>query len=53
MAGNAAAGDDEFRLDNELAHKFTQALVAARCGPLPESILWAFGHLARTASSVR
>jgi len=40
------AGEDEFRLHNELAHKLAACLAVERCGHLPESLLWAFGHLA-------
>jgi hypothetical protein len=46
MAGNAAAGDDEFRLHNELAHKLAACLAVERCGHLPEGLLWSLGHLA-------
>lgn len=45
MAGDAAAGDDEFRLANELAHKYAQVALVERCGPLPEWLLWGMGHL--------
>lgn len=45
MAGNAAAGDDEFRMANELAHKYAQVALVERCGPLPEWLLWGMGHL--------
>lgn len=44
MAGNAAAGDDEFRLGNEVAHKYAQCLLTARVGELPPNLLWGFGH---------
>ncbi len=46
IAGNAAAGDDEFRLHNELAHKLAGCLAYERCGHLPEGLYWALGHLA-------
>jgi len=46
MAGNAAAGDDEFRLKNELIHKFAQCLLTERCGQMPKSLRWGIGHLA-------
>ncbi len=45
QAGNAAAGDDEFRLVNEIAHKFTQCFLTQRTGQLPQSIRWGLGHL--------
>lgn len=45
MAGNAAAGDDEFRLLNEVAHKFAQCMATQRCGQLPTGLLWGLGHL--------
>lgn len=45
MAGNAAAGDDEFRLHNELAHKLTQCVLKSRFGEVPESIRWGLGFL--------
>lgn len=46
MAGDASAGDDEFRLANELVHKLAQVSTAQRAGLLPDSVLWALGHLA-------
>ncbi len=45
MAGNAAAGDDEFRLDNELAHKLAQCVLKSRFGEVPTSIRWGMGFL--------
>ncbi len=45
MAGDAAAGDDEFRLDNELAHKLAQCVLKARFGEVPESLRWGVGFL--------
>jgi hypothetical protein len=45
QAGNAAAGDDEFRVANEIVHKFAQCYLTQRCGQMPESIRWAIGHL--------
>jgi hypothetical protein len=45
MAGDAASGDDEFRLENELAHKLTQCVLKARFGEVPESIRWGMGFL--------
>ena len=46
IAGDAAAGDDEFRLHNELAHKMAGCLAYERSGHLPEGLFWALGHLA-------
>jgi hypothetical protein len=45
MAGDASAGDDEFRLANEIRHKFAQCLLTERCGQQPISLRWALGHL--------
>ncbi|MCB9899027.1 MAG: hypothetical protein H6825_13560 [Planctomycetes bacterium] len=45
MAGNAAAGDDEFRLDNEVAAKFTQCVLTKSFGQLPKSLLWGMSFL--------
>jgi hypothetical protein len=45
LAGNAAAGDDEFRLGNEVAHKFAQCLVTSRLGEQPRPILWGMGYV--------
>ncbi|RKY22211.1 MAG: hypothetical protein DRQ55_01900 [Planctomycetota bacterium] len=45
MAGNASTGDDEFRMANELANKYAQVAAVERCGPLPEWLLWALGHV--------
>jgi len=45
VAGNAAAGDDEFRLRNEVLHKYTQCLVTGRCGQIPPTMLWGLGEL--------
>lgn len=46
MAGNAAAGDDEFRAGNEVVGKFAQCLLTARCGEMPATILWAIDYVA-------
>ena len=46
LAGIAAMGDDEFRMENEVAHKFTQCLATQRVGPLPANIQWGLGYLA-------
>lgn len=46
LAGNAAAGDDEFRLGNEVAHKFVQCLVTERFGQVPESLRFGLGYVA-------
>ncbi|GJM20374.1 MAG: hypothetical protein DHS20C15_02890 [Planctomycetota bacterium] len=49
MAGNAAAGDDEFRLANELAHKLTVCMLSNRAGQLPPGLRWALAHFAEVA----
>ncbi|HTE06565.1 MAG TPA: hypothetical protein VK824_10235 [Planctomycetota bacterium] len=46
MAGNAADGDDEYRLDNEVVHKLAQLLVEARFGRQPEVLRWGLGYVA-------
>ncbi|MGQ0551835.1 MAG: hypothetical protein ACT4PU_01280 [Planctomycetota bacterium] len=46
LAGNAAAGDDEFRLGNELAHKYAQCLLTSRVGEVPIAMRWAVGEMA-------
>jgi hypothetical protein len=46
MAGDAAAGDDEFRLGNELVHKYAQMVVRSRYGQVPETIRWGLGYVA-------
>lgn len=46
MAGDAAAGDDEFRLPNEIAHKISWMILADRYGKLPDSMLWGLGYVA-------
>ncbi len=46
LAGDAAAGDDEFRLPNEMANKTTQCLLTARFGQLPETLRWGMGFVA-------
>jgi len=45
MAGDASAGDDEFRLDNEVAHKLAQCILKSRFGEVPETIRWGIGFL--------
>ncbi|RKY20644.1 MAG: hypothetical protein DRQ55_07005 [Planctomycetota bacterium] len=45
MAGDAAAGDDEFRLGNELVHKFAQCLVTERFGQVPDTLRWGMGYV--------
>ncbi len=49
MAGNAAAGDDEFRLGNEVVHKYAQCLLTARTGQQPGCVLWGVGYVAEWA----
>ncbi|MFT7463404.1 MAG: hypothetical protein ACI9EF_001748 [Pseudohongiellaceae bacterium] len=46
QAGDAAAGDDEFRLNNELAHKLTVSLLRSRFGQVPEPVRWGMGYVA-------
>lgn len=46
MVGNAGAGDDEFRLGNEVAHKTAQLLLEARFGRSPEVLRWGLGYVA-------
>lgn len=46
MAGDASAGDDEFRLGNEIAHKTAQYLVEDRFGRQPDVIRWGLGYVA-------
>lgn len=46
QAGDSSAGDDEFRLENELAHKLTISLVRSRFGQLPECMRWGMGYVA-------
>jgi hypothetical protein len=48
VAGNAAAGDDEFRLGNEIVHKYAQCLLTVRTGQQPASLLWGLGYVAET-----
>ena len=45
MVGNAAGGDDEFRLDNEVAAKFTQCVMTRSFGQLPGTLLWGTSFL--------
>lgn len=44
-AGDAAAGDDEFRLGNELVHKLTQCTLHERFGFVPETLRWGMGYV--------
>ncbi len=46
LAGDAGAGDDEFRLENEVAHKYTQALVRQHFGQVPEALRYGMGYVA-------
>jgi hypothetical protein len=46
MAGDASAGDDEFRLANATVHQTVQALVTRRFGQLPKPVLWGLGFVA-------
>jgi hypothetical protein len=45
IAGNAEAGDDEFRLCNELVNKYAQCQLTSRSGQQPASILWGLGYV--------
>lgn len=45
IAGNAAAGDDEFRMGNELVNKYAQCQLTCRSGQQPPSILWGLGYV--------
>lgn len=44
--GNAAGGDDEFRLGNEVVHKYAQCLLTSRTGQQPATLMWGLGYLA-------
>jgi hypothetical protein len=46
MAGNADAGDDEYRFANEIVHKTAQYLVEARFGRQPDVVRWGLGYVA-------
>ena len=46
IAGDASAGDDEFRLGNEVAHKAVWCLVRDRFGEVPEMLRWGLGYVA-------
>ena len=46
IAGNAEAGDDEYRFNNEIAHKTAQYLVEARFGRQPDVLRWGLGYVA-------
>jgi len=45
LAGDATAGDDEFRLGNEVVAKFTHMHLARHFGPLPETLRWGIGFV--------
>ena len=45
QAGDAAAGDDEFRLGNEVAHKAAQCVLRRRFGVQPEMVRWGVGYV--------
>ncbi len=45
-AGDASAGDDEFRLRNEICNKFAQCLLTTRAGQMPAPLRWGLGYLA-------
>jgi len=38
-------GEGEFRLPNEVAHKFAQCLLTSRTGQQPSQILWGLGYV--------
>jgi len=46
VAGNSAAGDDEFRLGNEVVHKYAQCMLTGRTGQQPAPLLWGLGYVA-------
>lgn len=46
LAGDASAGDDEFRLANEVVHKYTQSLVRNHFGQVPEPLRFGMGYVA-------
>ncbi|GJM20862.1 MAG: hypothetical protein DHS20C15_07770 [Planctomycetota bacterium] len=46
MAGDASKGDDEFRLENEVAHKLVWMLLLERFGRLPPNVEWGLGYVA-------
>jgi len=45
MAGDATAGDDEFRLANATVHQAVQAVVTRRFGQVPRAALWGLGFV--------
>ena len=46
IAGDASAGDDEFRLGNEVVHKAAQCLLTMRTGQQPAALMWGLGYVA-------
>jgi len=46
LAGDASQGDDEFRLQNELAHKLVWMLLLERFGRVPAPVEWGLGYVA-------
>ncbi len=46
MAGDASAGDDEFRLGNEVAHKGAVCWLRLHFGEVPDTLRWGFGYVA-------
>ena len=46
VAGDASAGDDEFRLGNEVVHKAAQCLLTMRTGQQPPALMWGLGYVA-------
>ena len=46
IAGDAAAGDDEFRLGNEVVHKAAQCLLTMRTGQQPAALMWGLAYVA-------
>ena len=46
IAGDASAGDDEFRLGNEVVHKAAQCLLTMRTGQQPAALLWGLAYVA-------
>jgi hypothetical protein len=46
VAGDASAGDDEFRLGNEVVSKGAQCLLTMRTGQQPAALMWGLAYVA-------
>jgi hypothetical protein len=46
MVGDVTAGDDEYRVGNEVAHKTAQLIVETRFGRQPDVLRWGVGYVA-------